>query len=112
MPGWLFDLTLLHTPEYITLTAAEIYEKSGYSAPVVINAFRKYLSSSVNGYMTRIRMDRAKSLLATTGFTVLEIADRLGYSSLSHFTKLFKIHAGVTPSEYRQMAEGIHGSTF
>ena len=43
------------------LSAAEIYEKSGYSAPVVINAFRNHLNMSVNAYMCSIRMDRAES---------------------------------------------------
>ncbi|MGN0906098.1 MAG: AraC family transcriptional regulator [Bullifex sp.] len=109
LPGWLHDLTLLlHTPEYITLSAAEIYEKSGYSAPVVINAFRKHFGMSVNEYMSSIRMDRAESLLTTTGLTVLEIAERLGYSSLSHFTRLFRSHSGMTPSEYRRRHEGKH----
>ena len=109
MPGWLYDLTLLlHSPEYITLSAKQIYEKSGYSAPVVISAFRRYFSMSVKKYMTAIRMDRAKSLLTATKRAVLEIVSRLGYSSLSHFTRLFREYSGMPPSQYRMRWEEKH----
>jgi AraC-like DNA-binding protein len=33
--------------------------------------------------------------------TTLEVAGRLGYSSLSHFNKLFRRHTGKSPREYR-----------
>lgn len=102
LPSWLRALCLtLHSPEHIAITAQEVYELSGYSAPVVTKAFRKYLGKSVNGYMKDIKMECARRLLETTDLSVLEISMRLGYSSLSHFSKIFKEENGVTSSEYR-----------
>ena len=46
-------------------------------------------------------MESAKRLLTSTDLTVLDIAGRLGYSSLSHFNKLFRARAGMPPREYR-----------
>lgn len=103
IPQWLKALLLrLHSPEYITLSANDIYNLSGYSAPVVINAFKRYLNRSVVSYMKEIRTDYAKRLLSTTNLTILEISYKLGYSSISHFSKLFKQEVGLTPSEYRE----------
>lgn len=103
LPSWVRALCLtLHSPEHIACTAKEVYELSGYSAPIVTQAFRKYLGKSVNGYMKDIKMDWARRLLETTELSVLEISLRLGYSSLSHFSKIFKEENGVTCSEYKK----------
>lgn len=52
--------------------------------------------------MKEIRTDYAKRLLSTTNLTILEISYKLGYSSIIHFSKLFKQEIGLTPSEYRE----------
>lgn len=63
------------------------------------------------------RMRRAKALLAQGGLPIYAVADRVGYRSKAEFTKAFKRHTGVTPSEYaRRIREGGHvngdGPTF
>lgn len=102
-PPWMKSLLLrLHSPEYISLSANQIYNITGYSAPVVINAFKKYLNTTVIDYMKMIRTDFAKRLLSTTNLSILDISYKLGYTSLSHFSKLFKEQVGISPSEYRE----------
>ena len=91
----------IHSPEYIACQASDIYRLAGYSPPVVIRSFRKYTGETVVSYLTRAKMDSAKRLLSTTDLTVLDIAGRLGYSSVSHFNKLFRARAGMPPREYR-----------
>ena len=95
-------LLRLHSPEYISLSDGQIYKKTGYSAPVVINAFKKYLNTTVIDYMKIVRTDFAKRLLATTNLTILEISYNLGYTSPSHFSKLFKEQVGISTSKYRE----------
>jgi YesN/AraC family two-component response regulator len=48
-------------------------------------------------------MNEAKKLLKTTNAKVYEISDKLGYKDVAHFTKLFKKHFGISPTEYRQL---------
>ncbi len=51
-------------------------------------------------YITSIRIDKAKELLANSDYTISEIADKTGFSSQNYFTRVFKKHVGVPPKEY------------
>lgn len=102
-PEWLNQvLRRIHSPEYIACQASDIYRLSGYSPPVVIRGFRRYTGETVVSYLTRTKMDSAKRLLSSTDLTILDIAGRLGYGSVSHFNKLFRSAAGMSPREYRR----------
>ena len=102
-PEWLSQvLQRIHSPEYIACQASDIYRLAGYSPPVVIRGFRKYTGETVVSYLTRAKMDSAKRLLTSTDLTVLDIAGRLGYSSVSHFNRLFHAATGVCPQQYRR----------
>lgn len=48
------------------------------------------------------KLNRAVELLSEGKYTVSEIADMTGFSTLSHFSKSFKSQFGVTPSDYRK----------
>ena len=52
-------------------------------------------------YLRCIRINRAKELLASTNFSVMEIAVMVGYSSNSTFTRAFHNITGMTPKAYR-----------
>lgn len=48
------------------------------------------------------KLNRATELIAERRFTLSEIADRTGFSTLSHFSRSFKKQFGVSPSDYQQ----------
>lgn len=101
-PEWLNHLLRrIHSPEYLDCHASDIYELAGYSPPVVIQCFRQYTGETVISYLTKVKMDAAKMMLSSSSLTVLDIAGRLGYSSLSHFNKNFKEAVGMSPGKYR-----------
>lgn len=52
-------------------------------------------------YITWLRMDRAKQLLAQTALPLAQIATRVGYQTQAHFTGVFHARAGTTPRAYR-----------
>ncbi|MGN0905738.1 MAG: helix-turn-helix transcriptional regulator [Bullifex sp.] len=102
--GWFESLMKkLSAPEYISSRADEIYELAGFSAPVVINAFRKYTGGGVSEYLQKRRIECSKRLLETTSLQLTDVYEFLGYSSLSHFIKLFRKYEGITPGEYRNL---------
>lgn len=53
-------------------------------------------------YLTRIRIDKAKDLLTTTGCSMKEIGSMVGYADPNYFSRTFKKNVGVTPTEYKE----------
>jgi AraC family transcriptional regulator of adaptative response / methylphosphotriester-DNA alkyltransferase methyltransferase len=52
-------------------------------------------------HLTRLRMDRASELLATTSLPVGEISRQVGYRQSAQFAKSFRRHTGSSPLEWR-----------
>jgi AraC family transcriptional regulator of arabinose operon len=73
-----------------------------------IRLFKQQIGVPPIQYITRLKIDRAKVLLAATSGSVSEIADQLGFGDLFYFSKQFKKHTGLTPTEFRkQEQEGV-----
>lgn len=53
-------------------------------------------------YLTRLRLEEAKKLLAQTNDTVAAIAEQVGYAEANYFSRIFRRHFGMSPSEYRE----------
>ena len=65
-------------------------------------AFKEAVGTTPHRYLVQRRIERAKILLKVTRHSVLEIAIKVGYINLSHFTKQFRKHVGTTPGAYRK----------
>ena len=52
-------------------------------------------------YFLKLKMERAKDYLQNTTLSCKEIAYRLGFDSAPYFNKMFRIHHGTTPKEFR-----------
>ena len=63
--------------------------------------FKQHIGLSPNEYLTRSRLAIAKQLLRTTGDSMMQIAEKVGYTA-SYFDKVFRKYEGVTPRAYRQ----------
>ena len=63
--------------------------------------FKDFFGASVAKTLTRYRINYAKNYLLDTGFSVDEIAEKVGFGSASTLSRLFKEVEGITISEYR-----------
>jgi two-component system response regulator YesN len=63
--------------------------------------FKQETGETINEYMTKVRLEKAKELLRQPGNKFYEVCEAVGYSDPSYFSKLFKKHTGFTPSSYR-----------
>jgi AraC family transcriptional regulator len=63
--------------------------------------FKKVIGASPHAYLAAMRIERARTLLATTDLSITETAQRVGYASSSHFTKAFRQSTGLTPRAFR-----------
>lgn len=68
--------------------------------------FKKELRKTFLEYLTDIRMEKAKKMLADVQYKIYEVSAQVGYKDPVHFTKLFKKQTGLTPKEYRRL-QGI-----
>lgn len=88
-----------HFTEKITL---EELGKEAYLHPNYLSAlFKKETGESLREYIMRNRIDVAKSLLARTDYSYIQISNSLAFHSQSHFTKVFRERTGYTPKQYR-----------
>ena len=77
-----------------------------------MNLYRKLQSltgQSPSGFIRAIRLKKAAALLAGQGMTVAEVADRVGFSTPSYFSKCFREMFGVLPTQYRGDVSGSDG---
>lgn len=54
-------------------------------------------------YLTHLRIERAKSLLASTGHSVTDVATVCGFETSQYFATRFRAIAGVAPAQYRAL---------
>ncbi len=64
------------------------------------NGFRQVHGTTPYKYLSDQRLEMARSLLSERRMNVTEAAVAVGYSSLSHFAKIFREKFGVNPHEY------------
>jgi len=77
--------------------AAQFYLNPDY----MDRLFKKETGMSMKEYMLNERLRVSAELLRKTDLPVTEIAMQVGYTSLSAFTRLFKKHTDLNPSDYR-----------
>ena len=63
-------------------------------------AVRNVTGKKYTDYVTYLRMEHAKKLLAEQKLSVAEICESVGYSSVSYFIRIFKEATGTTPAKY------------
>lgn len=79
-----------------------IYDNSPLSIPTTVSAFKNLTGKTIIKYRTEKRIEYAKRLLVNTDYNILEISNKVGYFSLSHFIKNFKDATGYTPETFRK----------
>jgi AraC-like DNA-binding protein len=84
------------------VTFAELSNHLGYSSSYLAKLFRSALHSSFKEYEINLKIEKAKTLIVEKNLTFSEIADQLGFSSVQHFSKMFKRKTGFNPTAYQK----------
>jgi YesN/AraC family two-component response regulator len=73
----------------------------GMSRALLYNKMKSITGTGAKEYITKIRIEKAKSLMENPSLTIAEIAEMTGFTSQSYFSTAFKNYAGMTPSQFR-----------
>ena len=85
-------------------TIAGLAREAGINERKLKQGFRTCLGRTVHEHLERTRIAAAQSLFADEGLNVTEAALAVGYSTPSHFAKVFKRRTGLSPSIWRRQA--------
>lgn len=89
-----------HISEPITVTTLASIEH--FSTSRYRTVFHRCMGMPPSEYMTKMRMQRACELLATSELSVREVADACGYPDQLYFSRVFRANFGISPSKYRE----------
>lgn len=62
--------------------------------------FQQYLAQTPLQYLNSLRLQKARSLLAETNMSVIDVAVACGFGSSAHFSKIFRSQYGITPYRF------------
>ncbi|MFD2615037.1 response regulator transcription factor [Paenibacillus gansuensis] len=106
------EVVMIHAKDYIDrnlasdLCVEELAGVLGISSSYFSLLFKQTYGETFIEYLTRQRMERAKSLLLMSGKSISKICKEVGYAERRYFTKVFQKYTGVLPSEYRASVAG------
>ena len=107
----------MHPFTYKRLTRARNYIRDTYAMPISLSdvakeanlsryhflrVYRTTFQETPHEFLVRLRIDRAKQLLAKGQYSVTDTCFEVGFSSLGSFSTLFSKYVGLSPSEYRR----------
>lgn len=78
------------------------------NASYISQLFRKELDTTFTEYLSRLRIEDACKMLDTTDASILEIAEKVGYTDYFYFSRIFKKYMGKSPSSHRSERKRIH----
>jgi len=106
LPNWrlkrVIDFMETHADQPITL--GDLAHIAGLSRMHFAAQFRKATGLRPHAYLLRRRIEKAKTILATSSSAIAEVALTVGFSSQSHFTGVFKRLTGLTPLSWRELS--------
>lgn len=82
-------------------TQKTLAEEVGMSESKLRQSFKEYFSVTIYDYLTRVRMEKARSLLLDEGKSIAEVAALTGYNHQQNFSVAFKKYYGIAPSDIK-----------
>jgi AraC family transcriptional regulator len=104
-PAWLLTARdVIHARFLDRLRTGAIAAEVGVHPVHLARVFRSHFRTTVGDYARRLRLEWAATRLARSEDSIADIALTAGFADQSHFTRVFKRHAGMTPDRFRRSA--------
>jgi AraC family transcriptional regulator len=103
-PHWLTQVDELLQARFAdNLALAELAEAVGVHTVHLARVFRKFHGCTIGDYVRQLRIEFASRELVTTDLPLAEIAAAAGFADQSHFSRTFKQHTRLLPTEFRNL---------
>lgn len=99
------SLQYMHENYADEINIAQLAAMENYNVSYYTSWFKKKIGCSPSDYLKMVRIEKAKEILATTRYRVLDVAMQVGYNDGSAFARAFRAVEGVTPNQYRRQAK-------
>jgi AraC-like DNA-binding protein len=96
-------LEYLETPPVIQ----ELAVSARMSPTKLKRLFKQIFGNSIFSYYQGFRMKEAARLLKEEKLSVSDVGYRMGFTNLSHFSRVFKEHIGINPKQYSVSFAGL-----
>ena len=93
------DYLVLHHAEALSID--EVARRFHLSRQYFSKLFRRLVGQSPHSFLTEVRLAQARMLLDETRLSVQAIATRVGFPDPYYFTRVFRSHTGLTPTQFR-----------
>jgi AraC-like DNA-binding protein len=118
----MYPYSNVHPQTYRSLANARDFMRDAYGRPInlpdisaqanlspyhFLRVHKLAYGETPHEFLTRLRIERAKTLLARGSHNVTEACFEVGFSSLGSFSTLFTQRVGLTPSEYRRHVRSV-----
>lgn len=84
------------------LSLETISRRLGYTPQYLSALFHKDTGMTLQVFLQRLRVEEACRLLEQKELGLSAVAQAVGYSDAKHFSKIFRLHKGMSPREYRK----------
>lgn len=84
------------------ISAENLVEQFYFASNTIRTIFKRQTGKTIHEYLTETRMERARILLENGSLKIKDIADRIGYDSVSYFCMRFSRNFGISPLNYRK----------
>jgi len=96
-------LRVIHERYHEDLTLEQFAAKCNMSTGHFSRNFKEVVGEKYIEYLTKYRLNAAKTLLLETDKKIEDISEAVGYMGRNSFINIFKKYEGVTPGKYRQL---------
>lgn len=91
---------LLANRLFSAISIDEISSILNESPNVLMKLYKKEMNEGIMEHFLLLKLQAAMTLILSSTMNFTEISDLLGFSSVNYFSKFFKKHTGITPTEY------------
>jgi len=91
---------------YSSISLDELVSEFHFSKTHLSQTFKAHSGKTILTYYNSLKIEEAKRLIAETNMNFSQISNQLNFSSLHYFSRLFKKHTNLSPSEYQASVSG------